>query len=537
MGLGMIGLAVINFVAQKKALEIDKKIDSENDSPADYSVLLSGIPAEETEESIKEFIGKIQKTERQKKADLENHKIYEGIKFLVPKQAAKLSQETKGFDEYASGYYHIEKVSVVKKMWTFTKELKNLERLKRAQAKINSRISKKISKGEKSKHMMRLKTLKEKGETLKDQIREQSKSLQSIDKQLNTDKTLATGIALVSFVFKKDRDDFIENFKSNLATRYIFKNFSFQYKNNPVNVEEAPEPEDIIWENLGHSIWHALANRLLTYIGSLFVLIISFLIILGFQYLQDFIIEETEDKTGIDTIEESNLVGFIFVHLISLVISLIIIAINAFLRLVMSYFVALERHISHTSFNTSFVDKLVRLRFINTCGILTFTHFLVVSPRFYLWKEGGLITNATFVLIVNTLLLPVNELIDFPYILKRINRYLFLRRGPQTSKLLQYQVNELMTGKDIYITYSFSDVLSLYYIVVFFLPVLPFAGIFLLLGTTALYFFQKILFSRVYKKPQQVGSDIGLQAVFRVGFGNIILFVKPIFLTHFRPQI
>ena len=83
----MVGLACINFFAQKMALEIDKRIDSENDSPADYSLLLSGIPSGETEESIKEYIGKIEKTEKQKKSDLEEDKAFQGIKFLVPRNA------------------------------------------------------------------------------------------------------------------------------------------------------------------------------------------------------------------------------------------------------------------------------------------------------------------------------------------------------------------------------------------------------------------------------------------------------------------
>ena len=174
----------------------------------------------------------------------------------------------------------------------------------------------------------------------------------------------------------------------------------------------------------------------MTYIGSFFVLTISFIIIISFHYLQDFIIEQTEDKTGIDTQESSNLVSLFIVNLISFSISIIIIGINAILRLIMGYFVALERHISHTSFNTSLADKLVRIRFINTCGILTFTHLLVVSPRFYLWKEGGFITNATFVLVMNSMLLPITEFIDLPYIWKRIRRFMFLRRDPNTSSLL-----------------------------------------------------------------------------------------------------
>lgn len=95
-------------------------------------------------------------------------------------------------------------------MWEFTQELKNLEKLKRSQAKLNSMISKEISKEIKSD--TKIEELKEERRNVIIQIKEKSSILESIEKLLHKEKELSAGIAFVSFVFKKDRDDFIEIF-------------------------------------------------------------------------------------------------------------------------------------------------------------------------------------------------------------------------------------------------------------------------------------------------------------------------------------
>lgn len=56
-------ITISNFFAIKKAKKIDRVIDVMEDTPADYSLLISRIPKEDTEEDIKKYISGLNKEE------------------------------------------------------------------------------------------------------------------------------------------------------------------------------------------------------------------------------------------------------------------------------------------------------------------------------------------------------------------------------------------------------------------------------------------------------------------------------------------
>ena len=51
-------------------------------------------------------------------------------------------------------------------------------------------------------------------------------------------------------------------------------------------MREAPEPEDIIWTNLGHSKGERTKRRIITYVVTLVLLAISFGVVYGLSALQ-----------------------------------------------------------------------------------------------------------------------------------------------------------------------------------------------------------------------------------------------------------
>lgn len=53
-----------------------------------------------------------------------------------------------------------------------------------------------------------------------------------------------------------------------------------------LNVEKAPEPEDVIWENLQFNSKHRFFRKLMVYLISLVLIAISFGIIVGLNYGQ-----------------------------------------------------------------------------------------------------------------------------------------------------------------------------------------------------------------------------------------------------------
>lgn len=60
----------------------------------------------------------------------------------------------------------------------------------------------------------------------------------------------------------------------------------------------------------------------------------------------------------------------------------------------------------------------------------------------------------------------------------------------------------------------------------FFLPVLPLSGVFLLVAVLLVQLCERYLFTRVYKRPNEASGRIALNSIFALGFGNIILFVS-----------
>ncbi len=61
------------------------------------------------------------------------------------------------------------------------------------------------------------------------------------------------------------------------------KNFAWM---NSFKVEKAPEPEDIIWDNLNYTDHERKKRTIKTYLLSIFLSIINFGIILAFNYLE-----------------------------------------------------------------------------------------------------------------------------------------------------------------------------------------------------------------------------------------------------------
>ena len=109
-------------------------------------------------------------------------------------------------------------------------------------------------------------------EQLKDKIEE-------IKEDLHT-KKLSTGSCFVGFKYKYDKDKFYEKYKTTFLNTYILHTSGFKYKGSSCKVEDAREPKDILWENLGKKFWTILKTRIYTYFGSLCLIAASFGIVL-----------------------------------------------------------------------------------------------------------------------------------------------------------------------------------------------------------------------------------------------------------------
>lgn len=127
-----------------------------------------------------------------------------------------------------------------------SKILDKILKLRQKRAKMRVKVDIAMGKGNvQDAHKFMRKVLKIKG-----QIKVQKEEVQKLKKLLHT-KKFSTGACFVSFKYKGDRDKFIDKFESTFLNTYVFPTKGFQYKNKEINVYEADEPTDILWENLG----------------------------------------------------------------------------------------------------------------------------------------------------------------------------------------------------------------------------------------------------------------------------------------------
>jgi len=255
----------------------------------------------------------------------------------------------------------VTKIYQLKDFKEITGRVKNL---KRRRAKLNAIITK-------YKHMnqpQKAKIYVNKKAALKPKLEMAVAKLKNIN-DIYSASEMATGKAIASFKTKLQRDRFLDKFHSNFLNTYVIPSTGFMYYDSKMRVFEAPEPSDILWSNLGQGFWSVIVTRLLTYLGSLVILLLAFILITAIKIAQKEILETHASQFN----DISGQIPVV-VTLISLGTSLVISAVNILIKIIMRYFVRLEMHYSRTDFDDSLSKKLIRVQFINTCLILSILH-------------------------------------------------------------------------------------------------------------------------------------------------------------------
>lgn len=183
--------------------------------------------------------------------------------------------------------------------------------------------------------------LKNKITTSKEKI---NSYLNEIDNNISHENVF-TGVAFTSFKDSQEYSNYYEIFPHSYI-QLLFKQFHYFFAFNiccccysnrrknrlqkavTLKVELAPEPSDIIWENLEYSTKDRVLRKLYSYFISILLIIISFSIVVGLNYLQVniSIIKKKNYKT------ENNSINYGISSGISLSISVINYFISSFLR-------------------------------------------------------------------------------------------------------------------------------------------------------------------------------------------------------------
>ena len=321
----------------------------------------------------------------------------------------------------------------------------------------------------------------------------------------NLTKNNFSGVIFVTFNNIKETEKFIEPYPKNIIMKLFvsFKNLKyflcfcfvdkkkrkrFLLKRN-ISVDIAPEPEDVIFENLQYSSLERFFRTLLTYIISLIIIFVCFIIILALNYLQI-----KQKKSGSENKR-------IFKYTVSLIITLVISALNSVFLKLLDFLTKKEKQISMTNYYLSYSVKLTLFTF-TTSGIIP-----LISCQYFNSQSNYdlLVTNMLTLFLSNSFLTPIMWTMNFEFFYKKLKICLVEKKRESYTQRELNQIYELL---DMGIASKYSYIAKTLLMSFFYMPIFPLSIFISLLGFIFGYFLEKFNFSNMYKRPEMLNSKI-----------------------------
>lgn len=290
-------------------------------------------------------------------------------------------------------------------------------------------------------------------------------------------------------------------------------------KNLSVKFREPPEPDDIIWKNLGVSRLTKLYRRMLTVVISAIALIVSFGAILGLKLFQVKILKPAVESG------ESNGIAY---RAVSIPISLVILIINKLISYILQTLTLEEMHSTETNYFQSLALKETVLQFVNTNLLVVIVHIIVFEPRAAVYKTGALIEDACYILLAQALVTPLLSYFSFG----RLLRYMAQRRliskvkNDNADGITQEEANELFEKLEFQPEYAYSTFANAMMTGVFFQPILPIGSITSLIALVLNYYAYKKKLLRDSKRPVMLTGKIAERMMYLINLAPLVLGVS-----------
>ena len=403
---------------------------------------------------------------------------------------------------------------------------------------------------------------------IEQRIAKKNKRIQEIEKDLseNPDKH-SSGTYFVVFKYMKMKDQFYDFYPTHLLQKiffymkYFFQNIIFDkcvsertkrmnYLKKEIKVENATEAYEVIWQNLGFSLCKKTLLFSLSFVMSLVLFGISFVIIYILNYWQFQLTEEGNEHE-------------FYEYLLSFVISIIISLINSLGRKVLKYitrnFEAIE---TKTEYYISLSSKITIFTFINT-NIVPLISNLIQRE----YDDNSVLLNNVFVIFLTNFTL--NPLVFYlnPNLLvklsKRARARMALEGLPlEDSIYTQDELNRLFQNPSMSLCYKYGFYSNVVLTTFFYMSIFPLGAAFSFLGLLLSYFLE-IVHLGFYKRPELLNSRLCkyfvnnfkvAMAVFAIGnyiflhdaekhydinwcLVNLILFIVIVFIPYYSFKI
>lgn len=353
-----------------------------------------------------------------------------------------------------------------------------------------------------------------------------------IDKlnSINTNKYLFNGVVFATFNSIQDLETYLQKFpqtyigKAMRFLNYTFLNCLYKHKtltymkqSLEISVTNAPEPNDVIWENLEVSN----SERRIRILEMIFILLLilgmSFGVLLGISYGQS--------KIKISNWTVKNIVSVVFAIVTSLF--------NFIITKVMIKLTEYEKNVSRTNYLLSLSIKLLVFTFLNSSVLVVIVGYLANNNN-----VENLVNNVFYIFIINSLSSPLI------YLTNPFNIIRYFKRKAITEKILensseyidltQGELNEIFEFTDIELAFKYSYIGKTIALVVFYIPILPLGAPISFLGFILLYLIEKINVLYFYRRPEKINGSLTLTYM---NFFKFIIFIYSISVYVFIGDI
>jgi len=276
-------------------------------------------------------------------------------------------------------------------------------------------------------------------------------------------------------------------------------------KGNLINLKKAPEPSDVLWENIGYNTQQKRKSRIMTNLSTLLILAIGLVLIMLINWGER---ELKDDFSGTIFSRELSMIGSGLISLINVILSLIIRVLSEF-----------EKYGTKTGFATAYAKKTAIALLVNTAFISLFANIFLSTEytfsanilsnihKLTIYSADGLLQNMFYVFITNTFVTPIFNLLDPEYFYKLFVRRKFLNLG-DNAVTTQKEANTMYEGPVPNMSNKYAQSIKTLLLTAFYAPAMPIAIFFSLFGLLLTYWSDKYLFLRRNALPPALGHEL-----------------------------
>ena len=287
----------------------------------------------------------------------------------------------------------------------------------------------------------------------------------------------------------------IKNIRYYLCRCFIDKKKMSTYRNRQrMKIHLAPEPEDVIWENMEFTFCQRFKRIIIIYSLTILLIVCAFQIVFSLNKLQGSIKVENW--------------AVILKYTASFSISIVISILNAFLQFILRIFTQMEKQKSKSNYYLSYSIKLTIFTLTTSAVVPFLSNYLNQLYKGLEYNNKTLINNMLMLFLMNSFFTPLIWTLNISLIVKKIRIY-FIEKNQYMHFKTQKELNDIYELPDMNIAMKYSYLAKTILMTMFYLPIFPIGVPISLLGLIMAYFLEKYNFTHNYKRPEMLNQKLG----------------------------